>query len=31
MEETRRNEMVQILENFADEMERNNHLEEESA
>ncbi|MGG0821569.1 tRNA dihydrouridine synthase DusB [Paenibacillus turicensis] len=31
MEETRRNEMVQILENFANEMERNNHLEEESA
>lgn len=31
MEETRRNEMVQILENFAAEMERNNHLEEESA
>lgn len=31
MEETRRNEMVQILENFADEMARNNHLEEESA
>lgn len=31
MEETRRNEMVQILEDFADEMERNNHLKEESA
>lgn len=31
MEETRRNEMVQTLENFANEMERNNHLEEESA
>lgn len=31
MEETRRNEMVQILENFAAEMERNNHFEEESA
>jgi nifR3 family TIM-barrel protein len=31
MEETRRNEMVQILENFAIDMELNNHLEEESA
>lgn len=31
MEETRRNEMVQILENFAEEIEQNIHVEEESA
>lgn len=31
MEETRRNEMVQILENYAAEIEQNNHVEEESA
>lgn len=31
MEETRRNEMVQILENYAAQIEQNDHVEEESA